>query len=86
MWIGLAPQICNMALSVQCLIMTKKDVLCHVLESSEVLQKSVEKSLLKQALEEKIQTFYDINKESLFLFISLHVITRCFTVLSCSVW
>jgi hypothetical protein len=53
--------------------MTKKDVLGHVLERSEILQEYVEKSLLKQASEEKLQTFYDINKQSLSLLISGHV-------------
>lgn len=37
--------------------LTKKDILDHVLDSSEILHKLTEKSLLKQAAEIKTQTF-----------------------------
>ena len=37
--------------------LTKEDILDHVLDSSEILHKLTEKSLLKQAAEIKTQTF-----------------------------
>ena len=49
--------------------LTKKDILDHELDSSEILHKLTEKSLLQQAAEKKTQTFLKRNLVSLSLFI-----------------
>lgn len=47
----------NRAQSLWHFTLTKEDILDHVLDSSEILHKLTEKSLLKQAAEVKTQTF-----------------------------
>jgi hypothetical protein len=77
----------NMVLNLWHFIMTTKDILDHVMDSSEILQELTKKSLLKQVVQKKCLTFLQ-NKHGKFVsFYVLHALnyhSDIFSVSQCN--